>query len=144
MATNMGTATFGVKKGLPVALAWRDQANCFGTDPRLWDAPDGLPDHKDHAWQVNKCKSCPVLNECAADAWWHKESGVIRAGIPIPASQANKKKMLPALLHIATYGDIDGGRDLMPEPYDRTAPRPTAKRPPAKKHAPRPDRTPAP
>lgn len=134
---------YGLRKGLPTNLAWRDKANCFGTDPKHWDSPDGLPEHDDHAWQVAKCRACPVLKECAADAWWHNEIGVIRAGIPIPGNQAHRKKMKPALLHIATYGDIDGGRDLMPEAYDRKAPRPTAKRPPAKKRTPRPDRTPA-
>lgn len=143
MSMNAGTkslarSSFGLRGSNLIAQSWRESAKCIGTDAKHWDAPTRLAYEDEFNWQVNICKNCPVAKQCAGDAWLHREHGVIRAGVPLPGTKSLAKKYEAALVHIATFGDIDGGRDLMPE-----QPRPALDTPPPKNQAPCPDKAPA-
>lgn len=91
---------------------WRTRAACRGTDPALWDTPTHLK-HDDIAIpeQLAMCKGCPVLRECAADSALARDSGTIRAGIPVAATGGvGRLRSWKALSMIATTGDVDAAR----------------------------------
>lgn len=92
---------------------WRTRAECRGTDPELWDTPSCLRQNNiDIPEQTAICRSCPVLRECAADSALARDSGVIRAGIPISTTGGvGRLRSWKALQMIAETGDIDAGWD---------------------------------
>lgn len=62
---------------------WSHRAACAG---RMTPDPT-LPDAAGRARQLlarDYCHGCPVIVECAADAYEHRDQGIIRAGIYIP------------------------------------------------------------
>lgn len=67
----------------PPARFWRDRAKCKGADPRLYE----LAHLRTNATAVRKstsaalCAGCPVLRDCAADAYIHEDIGVVRGGV---------------------------------------------------------------
>ena len=72
---------------------WRTRAECRGTDPELWDTP-----------------SC--LRQNNIDSALARDSGVIRAGIPISTTGGvGRLRSWKALQMIAETGDIDAGWD---------------------------------
>lgn len=68
----------------PPARSWRDRAKCKGADPRLYELAHL---RTNAATAVRKstaaalCAGCPVLRDCAADAYIHEDIGVVRGGV---------------------------------------------------------------
>lgn len=65
--------------------AWHDTAQCSGTStPQAWDS-DG-----ERSWRLlvagfEACHGCPVVRECARAALAERPTGVVHAGVALPA-----------------------------------------------------------
>lgn len=94
---------------------WRTQASCRGTDPALWETPHYMQSASlDIDRQIELCRGCPVLRQCAADSVLAGDSGVIRAGIPICATGGvGRGRAWDALNRIARGASVDDGLALV-------------------------------
>ena len=65
---------------------WHERAVCavHGCDPGI----EGTPAGKRAAVAASYCAGCPVKPECAAEALATRSTGVVRAGVFIPATAA--------------------------------------------------------
>lgn len=69
---------------------WRERAACLGADPYLFFA-EGRHAHVDDAEAKAFCATCPVRNECLADALENREDYGIFGGL----TADERKPLLP-------------------------------------------------
>lgn len=74
---------------------WREKAKCLGQDWKQYvveNMPVGRNAPQTRAILAQaKCSGCPVRAECAGDALDNHDIGVVRAGVPIPASNGSEE-----------------------------------------------------
>lgn len=65
-------------------MTWFKAAMCSGMDPEKFTVRT-VPVPNGPIWKAAQevCAGCPVVAECADDALLHRDTGVIRAGIPL-------------------------------------------------------------
>ena len=63
---------------------WFNAAMCSGMDPEKFTVRS-TPVPNGPIWKAAQkaCDGCPVVAECADDALRHRDSGVVRAGVPL-------------------------------------------------------------
>lgn len=86
---------------------WRLAAACRHTDPAQWDSPVSRSQDQSREHVVSQrsiCADCPVLAECAADSTLSRDSGVIRAGVPIPETGKVGKNIAYRALDLLAIG----------------------------------------
>jgi hypothetical protein len=111
---------------------WADRALCIDLDPDYFTAPPAVT----NAWTsgnrrrwaevMNRgqvCEQCPVMRECAADAFACKDSEVIRGGITLGGrSGAAHRAWLvtrAGLQMVAAGLPLDQAVDTLMQAYDR-------------------------
>lgn len=57
---------------------WTGKALCWGGDPETWFPTTGA---KSHNAAIRACRSCPVIGQCAVEAYAADEAWGIRAGV---------------------------------------------------------------
>ena len=70
---------------------WRERAMCRTRSPLLYDLAhldDGAPYTVRAVTARALCAGCPVLRDCAADAWHHEDLGVVRGGVYLRTPQS--------------------------------------------------------
>lgn len=97
--------------------SWRNSAKCVGTDLYLWEVAGRAPDTVDVSMVIGYCANCPVVRQCANDALLSGDTGVIRAGIPIPAPGAGarngRQKAKTALQLVSFTGNVEQARTAL-------------------------------
>ena len=85
---------------------WRDRAACIDTDPDDWDVisydsrsradADGRRAFRSQPmeWQKDRCRHCPVLRDCLAEAFVLGDREVIRGGVSLSHVTATNRRML--------------------------------------------------
>ena len=96
---------------------WHWDARCGKRNPRLYDTSSLQYSSLNQNYFIearDRCKECPVLQKCAAEALRDKEIAVIRAGVPLLdyVEQNEIKGRYDLLRHIAETGE----HPPMPEP----------------------------
>lgn len=98
--------------------SWRKGAKCVGSDLSLWDVVGSQsPAAVDVSKVIGYCADCPVVRQCASDALLSFDTGVIRAGIPIPApgtaARGGRQKAKTALQLVSFTGNIEQARTAL-------------------------------
>lgn len=77
-------------RALSMRPAWFEDAKCYATDdPTRWDVADdfrGTAGVEARVRAVEACEGCPVARLCARTAIDEGWTGVVAAGVPLPAS----------------------------------------------------------
>lgn len=91
---------------------WRNHAKCVGSPLEIWDYQGNRhPRDIDVSECLTFCQSCPVVRQCARDAVEAMDTGVIRAGVPIPgAGRTGRVQARTALKLLAMTGNIEQAR----------------------------------
>jgi hypothetical protein len=76
----------GWKRAGGVDAGWWERAGCAGQDPTWWTERG---EHRVEA--VSACLSCPVRDECFAEAVAAEDVGVIRAGYLFLAKRSRRR-----------------------------------------------------
>lgn len=81
---------------------WTGKALCWGGDPDTWFPTTG---GKSHNAAIRACRSCPVIGQCAVEAYAADEAWGIRAGVYLDTMPSKVRQT--ALADIATENGFE-------------------------------------
>lgn len=98
--------------------SWRKGAKCVGSDLSLWEVTGShAPATVDVSMAMGYCANCPVVRQCATDALLSCDTGVIRAGIPIPppgtSARGGREQAKTALQLVSFTGNVEQARTAL-------------------------------